>query len=193
MELDKHYWQHRYLEGNTPWDIGYASPPLKDFIDELEDLNCRILIPGAGRAYEAVYLHWKGFKQVFVCDWVDEAFDHLRAEAPDFPVEHLLCADFFELDGAFDLILEQTFFCALSPSLRGSYVSKAANLLCTGGCLAGLLFAQPFEKEGPPFGGMEHEYRLLFSSTFEIIQMEMAKNSILPRSHNELFVKLIVK
>ncbi len=193
MELDKNYWQHRYLEGNTPWDIGYTSPPLKDFIDELEDTECRILIPGAGRAYEAVYLHRRGFKQVFVCDWVDEAFDHLRAEVPDFPKEHLLCADFFELDGVFDLILEQTFFCAQSPSLRDSYISKAAYLLRTGGCLVGLLFAQPFEKEGPPFGGTKDEYRLLFSSKFEIIQMEMAKNSILQRSHNELFFKLIKK
>ncbi len=193
MELDQNYWQHKYLEESTPWDIGYTSPPLKDFIDGLDDQNIRILIPGAGRAYEAIYLHRKGFNQVFVCDWVDEAFDHLRAEAPDYPEHQLLCGDFFELGGEYDMILEQTFFCAISPSLRGSYVSKAANLLRKGGSLAGLLFASQFEKAGPPFGGTENEYRNLFSEKFEVITMDMAKNSILPRSKNELFVKLIKK
>lgn len=190
MELDKNYWQNRYLETNTPWDIGYESPPLKAFIDGLEDLHLRILIPGAGRAYEAIYLHRKGFKQVFVCDWVEEAFDHLRAEAPDFPGEKLLISDFFELKGEFDLILEQTFFCALNPSLRERYVSTAASLLRKGGSLTGLLFAKPFETAGPPFGGTEIEYRKLFSQGFEILRMEVAKNSILPRSQNELFFQL---
>ncbi|MCF8245910.1 MAG: SAM-dependent methyltransferase [Saprospiraceae bacterium] len=193
MELDQTYWQHRYLESNTPWDIGYASPPLKDFIDTLKDQNMQILVPGAGRAYEAIYLHRKGFQQVFVCDWADKAFDFLRVEAPDFPEQNLICRDFFELNGVFDLILEQTFFCAISPSLRGQYVSKAASLLRQGGSLAGLLFANPFETEGPPFGGTENEYRKLFTPTFEVFCLEMAKNSILPRSQNELFFQLFKK
>lgn len=190
MELDKNYWQHRYLEDNTPWDIGYASPPLKDFIDKLKDLNTRILIPGAGRAYEAIYLHRKGFQQVHVCDWAAASFEHLRAEAPDFPEKNMLIADFFELEGEYDLMLEQTFFCAIDPSLREAYVQKAASLLCQGGSLAGLLFSTHFEKPGPPFGGTESEYRLLFSREFEIVQMKVAKNSILPRSQNELFFQL---
>jgi SAM-dependent methyltransferase len=162
-------------------------------LDELTDLDTRILIPGAGRAYEAIYLHRKGFKHVVVCDWVSEAFDVLRQEAPDFPVENLRCLDFFKLEGTFDLILEQTFFCAILPSLREDYVLKVENLIRQQGSLAGLLFSHPFEKAGPPFGGTENEYRKLFSPKFEIIRMEVAKNSILPRSNNELFFQLIKK
>ena len=193
MELNQTYWQSRYLDESTPWDVGHVAPPLKSFLDSLQDKNLRILIPGAGRAYEALYLHRQGFRQVFVCDWVAEAFDLLRAEAPDFPAAQLLCGDFFELEGEFDLILEQTFFCAIPPSLRSSYVSKVAALLPQGGTLAGLLFASAFDKAGPPFGGTENEYRMLFSGKFEIKQLAPAKNSILPRAQNELLFQFIKK
>ncbi|MBI1227204.1 MAG: SAM-dependent methyltransferase [Bacteroidetes bacterium] len=193
MELDQNYWEERYKEANTPWDIGYASPPLIAFLDQLENLDTRILIPGAGKAYEAIYLHQKGFKAVFVCDWAKSAFDLLRAKAPDFPEAHLICSDFFELDGCYDLIIEQTFFCAIPPSLRKAYVSKVEKLLRKQGSLAGLLFASHFENAGPPFGGTENDYRNLFSEKFVILRMSIAKNSILPRSHNELFFQLIKK
>ena len=77
-KLTREYWNNRYLKGNTGWDIGEVSTPLKDLIDRLSDKNLRILIPGAGRAYEAIYLYKKGFQNVFVCDWAAEAFLHLK-------------------------------------------------------------------------------------------------------------------
>jgi thiopurine S-methyltransferase len=191
--LDQAYWQSRYELHDTPWDIGHVAPPLKAFVDNLEDRATRILIPGAGKAFEAIYLHQKGFKEVYVLDWAMSAFEYLLSEVPDFPREHLLCTDFFELQGQYDLILEQTFFCALEPSLRQAYVSKMASLLPSGGTLAGLLFASHFEKNGPPFGGTETEYRTLFDVHFEISCLKMAENSILPRMNNELFFELIKK
>ncbi|WP_412783757.1 hypothetical protein, partial [Aeromonas sanarellii] len=68
---------------------------------------------------------------------------------------HLIENDFFELDDKFDLILEQTFFCALDPELRNQYATKMYNLLNTNGKIAGLLFNFPLTNEGPPFGGSE--------------------------------------
>lgn len=193
MELDQSYWQSRYQHKNTPWDIGQVSPPLKEYAGGLTDKNLRILIPGAGEAYEATYLHKLGFRQVFVLDWAMSAFDHLRLAAPDFPLENMLCNDFFALEGQFDLVLEQTFFCAIDPALRAAYVTKMASLLPSGGILAGLLFANHFENDGPPFGGTKKEYSALFEEAFYIKQMEIAKNSILPRMNNELFFELIKK
>ena len=52
----KEYWINRYKEERTGWDIGYPSTPLKEYIDQLQDKNLRILIPGAGNGYEAEYL-----------------------------------------------------------------------------------------------------------------------------------------
>ena len=87
-ELTADYWNQRYLTENTPWDLGDVSPAIKHFMDRWTDRQARILIPGAGRAYEAVYLHQQGFTNVFVCDWAPEAFHHLQDQAPDFPKDH---------------------------------------------------------------------------------------------------------
>ncbi len=67
-----------------------------------------------------------------VCDWAESAFSHLRKACPDFPSEHLIVGDFFKLDLQVDLILEQTFFCAISPKQRMDYAQHSANLLVPG-------------------------------------------------------------
>jgi hypothetical protein len=190
IKLDATYWNHRYDENDTPWDLGQVSPALKPLLDAIEGTDARILIPGAGRGYEAIYLHRKGFRQVFVCDWAPHAFGLLLSQAPDFPTEHLIVNDFFELTGEFDFILEQTFFCAIDPSLRGDYVAKTHSLLSRGGKLAGVLFATPFAKPGPPFGGTEEEYRHRFEPYFRIEKMQICQHSVGPRAGNELYFEL---
>lgn len=192
-KLNAEFWERRWQKQQTGWDIGQASPPLMRYAEPLLKENPRILIPGAGRAYEAIALHQLGFTQVYVCDWADSAFDHLRQTAPDFPEEHLLVSDFFELPVSeeFDLILEQTFFCAIDPSLRPRYVEKTHSMLKPGGRIAGVLFARPFSFEGPPFGGTKAEYETLFSSHFTILKLDISPDSIAPRLGNELFVELL--
>ncbi len=54
MDLNVDFWNNRYLENNTPWDIGHISNPIKDVIDSIDDKNRKVLIPGAGKAYEAI-------------------------------------------------------------------------------------------------------------------------------------------
>jgi SAM-dependent methyltransferase len=186
-QLNADYWESRWQAGYTGWDIGRVSPPLQRFADQLTDRQLRILIPGAGNAYEADYLYRNGFPHVYVCDWAPTAFDRLRRVAPDFPVDHLLVRDFFSLDLTFDLILEQTFFCALPPARREDYVRQMARLLPAGGRLAGLLFASPFPADGPPFGGVQAEYETLFHPYFDIREMALSPHSIPPRLGNELF------
>lgn len=189
-KLSATYWENRYKESNTPWDIGYVSPPLLHYFETLQDKSLRILIPGAGRAHEALFLHKAGFSQVWVCDWAKESFLHLQKEAGDFPKDRLLIGDFFELKMEVDLIVEQTFFCALPRSRREDYVVQMSQLLAPNGKLTGLLFANEFPHAGPPFGGSEEEYRRLFDSHFEIIQMHLAPDSIRPRLGKELFFEL---
>jgi hypothetical protein len=188
--LTPDYWNERYLHQHTPWDMGQVSPPLKHFIDRhLMDSHTRVLIPGAGRAYEAIYLHRKGFSEVHVCDWAPAAFDWLRQQAPDFPETHLHCTDFFQLQLQVDVILEQTFFSAIEPTMRPKYARQAFELLQPGGLLAGLLFAAPFDAPGPPFGGTAAEYQGLFAPYFEIRHLAIAKDSIPPRLGHELWIE----
>lgn len=182
------YWQERYLENSTGWDVGTISTPLKEYIDQLENKNIKILIPGAGNAHEAEYLHKQGFTNVYVVDWASKAIENLQSRLPSFPKEHLFVQDFFTLEAKFDLILEQTFFCALTPDLRTAYIEKMSDILMESGKLVGLLFQFPLKPNGPPFGGDKAEYQRLFQGKFDIKTMETAHNSIPPRSGNELFV-----
>jgi len=187
MILDENYWASRYKENNIKWDIGEISTPIKLYIDQLEDKSMKILIPGSGNSYEAEYLHLCGFKNVFIADIAKEPLENLKNRAPSFPEEHLLHKDFFDLDLQFDLILEQTFFCALNIKLRQKYVHKMIDLLKPKGKLVGLFFNFELTKSGPPFGGSKGEYESLFQPYFDIIKLEKCYNSIIPRSGNELF------
>jgi len=186
----KEYWEERYKTNDTNWDLGNISRPLKDYIDQLRDKNIRILIPGAGNAYEAEYLHIMNFRNVFVMDISEIVMNNFKNRFPDFPEKNLLVEDFFKHNGKYDLILEQTFFCAIERKRRSEYAKKVFDLLNPGGKLAGLLFNHEFEKEGPPFGGSEDEYRKYFNPYFKYKKFETAYNSIKPRSGGEIFMIL---
>ncbi|NNF32012.1 MAG: methyltransferase domain-containing protein [Flavobacteriaceae bacterium] len=190
MQFIEGYWNHRYLQGETGWDIGYVSTPLQAYFDQLTYKDLRILIPGGGNSYEAEYLFKQGFTNIYVLDISVIALQNFQKRVPDFPLEQLLHQDFFDLNDRFDLIVEQTFFCALNPSERSRYVVKMHSLLKENGKLAGLLFNIPLFEDHPPFGGNEQEYRQLFSEYFSIDIMETAHNSIPKRAGNELFIKL---
>ncbi|PVW15078.1 methyltransferase domain-containing protein [Marixanthomonas spongiae] len=185
--LNEHYWDNRYKNNDIKWDIGYVSTPLKTYFDQLTDKNLKILIPGGGNSYEAEYLHNIGFTEVYVVDVSETALQNIRKRVPTFPSEKLIHQDFFKLEETFDLIIEQTFFCALDPSLRDDYVLKMHQLLKPKGKLVGLLFNFPLTKDGPPFGGSETEYKKRFSPLFDIKIMETSYNSIPQRQGNELF------
>ncbi|PRX41741.1 methyltransferase [Salegentibacter salegens] len=183
------FWSQRYEQNQTGWDIGEISTPLKHYIDQFKDKELKILIPGAGNAYEAEYLFKQGFKNVYVADISKKPLRNLKTRFPDFPDEQLLQIDFFDIEDSFDLILEQTFFCALPVDSRQAYAKKSAELLKENGILSGLLFSFPLTENGPPFGGSEEEYLTYFSPYFEIEILEACYNSIKPRQGNELFFK----
>lgn len=184
------YWEERYIQNSTGWDLGKVSPPLKAYFDQIENKELKILIPGAGNAYEAEYLHLQGFTNVYVVDWAPSPIENLQQRIPSFPSKHLLVADFFKLDQTFDLIIEQTFFCALPVSYRSNYVKKMNELLGSKGKIVGLLFQIAFNNEFPPYGGTQEEYLALFKENFDIRTMQTAYNSIAPRKDSELFIIL---
>jgi SAM-dependent methyltransferase len=193
--FDAAYWQARYAtQGRAGWDAGRITPPLQAYFDQLKaELQPRILIPGAGRAYEAEYLHQAGFRHVVVADLAPEPLAEFAARVPDFPKENLWLSDFFNLGPAasFDLIIEQTFFCALPPTLRPAYAQQCAYLLRPGGKLVGLLFDTPFAgATEPPFGGTREEYASYFQPYFQFIHFETAYNSLRARAGRELFICL---
>ncbi len=185
-KLDASYWQSRYENNQSGWDLGAASKPIVEYVNQLTDKNLSILIPGCGNAHEAEYLFKKGFKNVKVIDLAAAPLENLKKRVPDFLESQLIQGDFFELNQQFDLIIEQTLFCAIDPVLRAEYVQKASELLKPNGKFVGLLFNREFES-GPPFGGNKDEYLTYFSPCFQNTEMEICHNSVAPRSGTELF------
>jgi methyl halide transferase len=186
----KEFWNNRYITSEIGWDIGYPSTPLKTYFDQLTNKDLRILIPGCGNAYEGAYLFNAGFKNVFLLDFSEKALQNFSDNNPDFPAENLIYSNFFEHNADYDLIIEQTFFCAIPLNLREKYAEKANKLLKTNGKLAGLLFNDFTQSDKPPFGGTEQEYRKLFEKFFLIRKLEPCYNSIPPRENRELFIIL---
>jgi SAM-dependent methyltransferase len=188
--LDASFWDERYRSNNTGWDMGEVSPPLRSYIDTLADKNIRILIPGCGNTYEADYLLQKGFTNVTVIDIAPSLVQKLKEKYKGNPHIQIILGDFFDHKGHYDLILEQTFFCALDPSLRKKYKTKMYSLLSPDGKLVGLLFNKEFEEAGPPFGGSKAEYEELFRDHFTFLRLEKCNNSHPKRLGSELFVEL---
>jgi methyl halide transferase len=189
-ELSAEYWQNRYQANETGWDLGEISTPIKEYIDQLTDKNIKILIPGCGNAYEAEYLWKNGFKNIFIADYAPSPLDNFKLRVTDFPESQLLCSDFFQLDQKFNLIIEQTFFCAINPELRAEYAQKVHELLESNGTLVGLLFNDILNTDKPPFGGNAAEYKKYFEPYFRFEVFETAHNSIKPRFGRELFMNL---
>lgn len=190
-DFNSAYWTKRYQEGATGWDAGTVTPPLKAYFDQLQNKDLKILIPGAGNAHEAEYLVSKGFTNVYVCDLAIPPLQNLKKRCPLIPDEHLILGDFFELENnQFDLIVEQTFFCAIDPSLRKKYFQKMLEVLKPEGILVGVLFDDLNLVNGPPFGGNKAEYLTYIPTDFQTLHLESCYNSMAPRAGRELFMEL---
>lgn len=189
--MDKTYWNNRWEKQETGWDIGYPSPALTKYIDGIQDKTISILIPGCGNAHEADYLLNQGFQNITLIDIAEFATNKLKEKYSSNQSITILCGDFFEHKGNYDLILEQTFFCAIPINKRSEYAQKAYNLLNKNGKIAGVLFDRKFDNPFPPFGGNLDEYQTLFDPFFFIKKLEPCYNSIPPRENSEVFIEFI--
>ncbi len=186
--LDKFFWNNCYINNTTQWDLGTVSPPIKSYIDQLANKDLSILIPGCGNAYEAEYLLSKGFTNITLIDIAKDLVIKLQLKFQDYTNIKIIEDDFFNHQGKYNLILEQTFLCALNKNLRPQYAKKMSDLLVENGKLVGVLFNKKFETEGPPFGGSIEEYRNNFQYYFHFKVFETCFNSFSKRENSELFI-----
>ncbi len=192
MNLEDKYWSERYSAGSTGWDIGKVSKPIEEYIDQLSNKDLKILIPGSGNSHEAACLLEQNFTNITCIDisgvLVDQCQLKFKKEIKEgrFKIKH---GNFFELDEKYDLIIEQTFFCAIDISLRQNYAEKVKELLSANGKLVGLLFQIPYSNSRP-FGGDRTEYLGYFNDLFNNVSIEPCYNSIKPRAGNELWINI---
>lgn len=170
------FWCKRFGEGTTPWDAGKVPNALADFIAR-QPAPLNTLIPGCGSAWEAVHLAERGWP-VTALDFSPAAVARARAVLGSAAVD-LVCADFFTFTPAapYQLIYERAFLCALPRKLWADWGRRVAELLPSGGRLAGFFFLceQP---KGPPFGILPAELDALLSANFERIEDAAVDDSI---------------
>ena len=188
LPLDQTYWDNQYQANATGWDLGQVSPPIKTYINTIENKDAKILIPGCGNTYEAEYLLQLSFTNITVIDIAPTLVESLKQKFANNNNITIILGDFFDHQGKYDFIIEQTFFCALPPTLRQKYVWKMHQLLTDYGKLFGLLFNREFEVS-PPFGGSLNEYEQLFTKAFIFNSISLAGNSIPSRANTELFIE----
>lgn len=187
------FWESRYLNQETGWDLGTVSPPLKALIDQFQPSHAQknVLIPGAGNGHEAAYMLQTGFRHITVLDIAASPLKNLQdvLDPGDLHRVHLVQENFFQYHGSYDLILEQTFFCALHPDHRSAYAKHMSKLLTPDGILAGVLFNREFP-HNPPFGGRVEDYEALFAPHFQFLRWEACPCSHPARAGSEWWMIL---
>lgn len=127
QNLDEEFWSSRYQNGYTGWDIGFPSPPLYQYLCQLDTKTLSILVPGAGNAHEVASAWDLGFQNIHLLDISILPIKEFIDKNPSFPANQVFHQDFFDHTGSYDLILEQTFFCALDPSLGATMRKRCIN------------------------------------------------------------------
>lgn len=184
----KEDWQKHYETDDLRWDLEEVSPTFARLWESKQLVPGKTIIPGCGRGHEVIYLTERGF-EVTAVDFAEGAVSLLNQALKEKGLKsEILFKDFFELssdyDQSFDLMLEQTFFCAITPSLRSHYVDTAARLLKSGGLLVGL-FYETNEEGGPPFNTTYEDVRNHFSGLFTVERLEKATHSTERRKDKE--------
>lgn len=176
-------WEKAYQEGITPWDKGDASPPIADWLQE-HTLKGKGLVLGCGLGHDvrllAGYSH-----QVTGMDISQTAISKAR-KMDAVNNESYIVADFFNLDEgytqSFDWVVEHTFFCAITPDLRHSYVRNLVKILRPKGYFLAVFFLQdPLDPntDGPPYKIERASIEEYFAKDFDIIK------SFIPETHYE--------
>ena len=103
---DKDYWENRWQNADTSWDIGFASPSIVEYMKTFSDKNTAILIAGCGNAYEAEFLLNNGFTNITLIDIAPNAVKILSEKFKQNKEIKVLCEDFFSHQGKYDLMIE---------------------------------------------------------------------------------------
>lgn len=164
-------WNKAYEEDDIPWDKGYASPPLVEFL-ERHRISGSVLVPGCGTGHDVRLLSGQGARVI----GMDIAPGAIR-KAEAFP---LVADECYELDdflrpkpehiGRYDWVVEHTCLCAIEPDERSNYVESLSRVLKPGGYFLAVIYREvlDYSGDGPPHPMAREVSDRLFSD-FELI------------------------
>ncbi|MGZ0657142.1 methyltransferase domain-containing protein [Coraliomargarita sp. W4R53] len=166
-------WNRAYEQHDTPWDKGYASPPLLEFLKR-HSVSGRVLVPGCGTGHDVRALAALG-AHVVGMDIAPSAVTQAQA-VPLAGSERYECGDFLDLDAAhcdsYDWVVEHTCLCALDLSQRVAYARAVQQALKPGGQYLAVFYREvsDYQADGPPHPLSREESHALFSHAFEQVE-----------------------
>ncbi len=180
------FWQGRYADKITPWDLGTHSPHCDHIFEQFTsetsllaspETQPKMVVPGSGRSHDAAFFAQKGFDVIGI-DFAPLAITETQRIYGNIETLAMLEADFLhmptthpELNKTVDVILEHTCYCAINPKQRDAYKASALHLLKSGGYLAGIYWEHG-DDDGPPFSTPQTNLKQRFSDTFDIMYLE---------------------
>lgn len=185
------FWETRYQEGTTRWDLGQAAPTFICWLSqEPRPQPGKTIVLGCGRGHDALLLARHGF-EVLGVDYAPSAIAAAQQTATAQKLDaQFIQRDIFELlpeyQQQFDYVIEHTCFCAIEPSLRDRYLDLVHQLLKPAGKAIGIFFTHR-RPGGPPYGVTPQDIEQLFKPKFEIETLIPAPQSVSQRQGEEHF------
>lgn len=189
-------WAEHYADENTPWDLGGPHPELSHRLRDGRLAppydGATALVPGAGRAHDAIALARRGWT-VTAFDVVDE-LEPIVAPALSKLGGRFLVGDALDVAarGPFDLVWDHTFFCAIDPLARPAWGARAGELVTPGGRYVALVFpvGKPAEDGGPPHGMSADAVRDALGPRFRTVEEGPVERAVARRTWRERWLAL---
>ncbi|MCC6137545.1 MAG: methyltransferase domain-containing protein [Bdellovibrionaceae bacterium] len=182
------FWEERYTNTNTPWDLNGPHPAIEPILQQLKLQKSRVLNLGCGRGHDAHLLAKKGHI-VTAVDISPRAIQDAKTLYPKPPTLTFVEDDVFALKDTskVDVIFEHTLFCAIPPEKRKDLIRIWKNTLDDTGYLLGVFFVHP-KRFGPPYGCSEWELRELLEPHFRLMYWKRWEVSPSRRHGTELVI-----
>lgn len=196
QQEQEQYWEARYQEANTPWNKGFAAPPLLEFLAK-HPMSGNVLIPGCGPGHDVrAIASQKGFgEKVYPevyplgTDITPSAIELCKSVEP-VGKERYEQSDFMDLPehyiGAFDWMWEHTLLCAIPLELRDTYTESVANVVKPGGYFGAVFYIDPGDDDGPPYPVSKGELDDRFLPYFELLDEWVPETAFEGRERREL-------
>jgi len=185
------FWNNRYLNKNTKWDIGGPTPILSKYLKTKNKIGS-VCVLGCGKGHDAIEFS-KYKNDVHAVDFSKEALKDLRQRAIKADAKvNLHNKDIFLLSdshkGYFNMVYEYTCYCAINPDRRADYFSMVYDILKKNGLFFGIMIPldkDMYNEEGPPFGVSMKEIKALTADLFDVVSSKFSNYSIEPRKGRE--------
>jgi cyclopropane fatty-acyl-phospholipid synthase-like methyltransferase len=177
------YWEDLYKAKKDVWDLGKASPILEEFF---KHASCpktgRVLVPGAGRGYDAAAWAQRGHETLAV-DFSQTAFAALNSLTEKQRKLTVLNIDLFELTPKstqpFDIIFEYGCFNSVHPGRRDEYFEVWDRMLQPNGIVIAAFYPliRTTSLDGPPHPTSEGELMARLDGVFDVQEKIIPKKS----------------